>query len=388
VMDRFMRTMGLPGKAFVPMIVGFGCNVPAIMATRTLENPRDRILTILMNPFMSCGARLPVYALFGAAFFPVGGQNLVFGLYLIGISMAVLTGLIMKHTILPVESSHFVMELPRYHLPTLKSVLLHTWDRLKSFLLRAGKIIVPMVMIINLMSAIGTDGSFDNENTSDSVLSQVGRALTPAFAPLGITEENWPATVGVFTGVMAKEVVVGTLDTIYGQLARTDDMTSDPAARVSTDDYRLWDGIRAAFSTIPTNLAGILGNLVDPLGLDIGDVSDVERAASEQAVDLGTFGAMAARFDGKAGAFAYLLFILMYFPCVAATATIYRETSLGWAAFVGAWTTGLGYSTATIFYQIATFSEHPITSTAWVSGIVGLFCFTVFGLHWWEKSRQ
>ena len=396
VMDRLMRTLGLPGKAFVPMIVGFGCNVPAIMATRTLENPRDRILTIMMNPFMSCGARLPVYALFGAAFFPVGGQNLVFGLYLIGIIMAVLTGTVMKHTILPVESSHFVMELPRYHLPTPKNVLLHTWDRLKSFLLRAGKIIVPMVMIINLMNAIGTDGSFDNQNTGDSVLSAVGRALTPAFAPLGITEDNWPATVGVFTGIMAKEVVVGTLDTIYGQLAKADKIAGEMAgaggepARAGELPEKpkpndVWDtvlaDISAAWATVPENLAGIAKNLTDPLGIDIGDISDAERAASEQAVALGTFGAMAARFDGKAGAFAYLLFILMYFPCVAATATIYRETSLGWAAFVAAWTTGLGYSTAAIFYQSATFSAHPVTSAAWIAGISFLFGLTVFGLY-------
>ncbi|VAW50134.1 Ferrous iron transport protein B, partial [hydrothermal vent metagenome] len=120
VMDRFMRSIGLPGKAFVPLIVGFGCNVPAVMATRTLENERERKLTILMNPFMSCGARLPVYALFVAAFFPTNGQNLVFALYLIGISVAVLTGLLMKKTILSGESSGFMMELPPYHMPTLK----------------------------------------------------------------------------------------------------------------------------------------------------------------------------------------------------------------------------------------------------------------------------
>jgi ferrous iron transport protein B len=118
VMARFMRFVGLPGKSFVPMLVGFGCNVPAIMATRTLENPRDRLMTIIMNPFMSCGARLPVYALFAAAFFPLGGQNVVFGLYLIGIAMAVFTGLVLKNTLFKGEASPFIMELPPYHLPT------------------------------------------------------------------------------------------------------------------------------------------------------------------------------------------------------------------------------------------------------------------------------
>jgi len=385
VMDRFMRTIGLPGKSFVPMIVGFGCNVPAIMATRTLENHRDRAMTILMNPFMSCGARLPIYALFGAAFFPAGGQNLVFGLYLIGIAMAILTGLAMKHTILPVEKSHLVMELPRYHLPAFRSVLLHTWDRLKNFLFRAGKIIIPMVVIINFTNTIGTDGTFGNENSDNSVLSEMGRALTPAFAPMGITEENWPATVGIFTGVMAKEVVVGTLDAIYGQLARGDEAKIDPSQQTMPKDFQLWDGIAAAFATIPKNLTAILEMFTDPLGIGIGDISELERAASRQEVAVGTFGAMVARFDGKAGAFAYLLFILMYFPCVASTAAIYKETGLRWAIFVAAWTTGLGYSTATVFYQTATFSAHPEASTAWLLGITCLFGFTLFGLRQWGK---
>ncbi|NOQ77673.1 MAG: ferrous iron transport protein B, partial [Methylococcaceae bacterium] len=164
VMDRFMLMIGLPGKSFVPMIVGFGCNVPAIMATRTLDNQRDRILTNLMNPFMSCGARLPVYALFAAAFFPVGGQNLVFGLYLLGIVVAVLTGLIMRHTLFKGEATPFIMELPTYHMPTIKGVYIKTWDRLKSFIFNAGKVIVPMVLVLNFLNALGTDGSFGQEN--------------------------------------------------------------------------------------------------------------------------------------------------------------------------------------------------------------------------------
>nr|VFK51116.1 MAG: ferrous iron transport protein B [Candidatus Kentron sp. TUN]VFK52539.1 MAG: ferrous iron transport protein B [Candidatus Kentron sp. TUN]VFK52859.1 MAG: ferrous iron transport protein B [Candidatus Kentron sp. TUN] len=387
VMDRFMQAIGLPGKSFVPMIVGFGCNVPAIMSTRTLENHRDRVLTILMNPFMSCGARLPVYALFGAAFFPVGGQNLVFGLYLIGIAMAVLTGIVMKYTILPVEKSHLVMELPRYHLPSLRSVFLHTWDRLKTFLLRAGKIIIPIVIIINFANAIGTDGSLGNENTDNSVLSQVGRTLTPAFAPLGITEENWPATVGVFAGIMAKEVVVGTLDAIYSQLAQVDEAKDVSLKQTDPEDFQLWNGILMAFFTIPENLAGLLESVTDPLGISVGDISEFDQAASEQEVAVGTFGAMVARFDGQAGAFAYLLFILMYFPCIASTAAIYKETSLGWAVFVAAWTTGLGYSSATVFYQMATFSAHPMASVSWLLGITGFFGFAVFGLHRWGKLR-
>ncbi|NOQ16675.1 MAG: ferrous iron transport protein B, partial [Methyloprofundus sp.] len=163
VVDRFMRMIGLPGKSFVPMIVGFGCNVPAIMATRTLESRRDRILTNIMNPFMSCGARLPVYALFAAAFFPVGGQNIVFSLYIIGIVVAVLTGLIMRHTVFKGTGTPFVMELPNYHLPTFQSIVIRTWDRLKSFLVNAGKVIVPMVLVLNFLNSLGVDGSFGKE---------------------------------------------------------------------------------------------------------------------------------------------------------------------------------------------------------------------------------
>jgi ferrous iron transport protein B len=376
VMDRFMRFIGLPGKSFVPMIVGFGCNVPAIMATRTLENQRDRILTIMMNPFMSCGARLPVYALFAAAFFPVGGQNLVFGLYLFGIAVAVMTGLIMKNTLLKGEASPFIMELPPYHLPTVQGILLRSWERLKNFIFRAGKVIVPMVIVINFLNSWGVDGSFGNEDTDQSVLSEIGRTITPAFEPMGLTEENWPATVGIFTGILAKEVVVGALDAIYSTLA-----AQDAGIEAEEEAFSFWGGIGDAFATIPANLGDVTNTILDPLGINIGDVSNVETAAEEQEVSTGTFGAMVARFDGQIGAFAYLLFILLYFPCVAATAAIYRETNMAWTIFVAAWTTGLAYMFATVFYQLGTFAQHPMASIAWTVGLLSLFAISVFGLY-------
>jgi ferrous iron transport protein B len=383
VMDRFMRFIGLPGKSFVPMIVGFGCNVPAIMATRTLENQRDRFLTILMNPFMSCGARLPVYALFAAAFFPVGGQNLVFGLYLIGIAVAIFTGLIMKNTLLQGDASPFIMELPPYHLPTIQSVFLRSWDRLKSFIFRAGQVIVPMVMVLTFLNSWGTDGSFGNENSNQSVLSEIGRAITPVFEPMGIHEENWPATVGIFTGVMAKEAVVGTLDAIYTQLGE-----AEMGIEAEEQAFSLWGGIVEALATIPANLAEIGNQLLDPLGLNIGDVSDTAAAAEEQEVNMGTFGAMMTRFDGKIGAFAYLLFILLYFPCAAATAAIYRETNMRWTIFVASWTTGLAYLFATVFYQLATFSQHPISSVVWTSGLLFLLALTILALYIYGGYEQ
>ena len=378
VMDRFMRMIGLPGKSFVPMIVGFGCNVPAIMATRTLENKRDRILTNLMNPFMSCGARLPVYALFAAAFFPVGGQNLVFALYLLGIAVAVLTGLIMRQTLFIGESAPFIMELPAYHLPTFRGVFIRTWDRLKSFLINAGKVIIPMVLVLNFLNALGTDGSFGQENSDKSVLSEIGRGLTPLFKPMGIEKENWPATVGIFTGILAKEAVVGTLDALYSKLSK--------GAVIDEEiKFNLKEALLAAYLTVPANLSVIADNLLDPLGLNIGTVSDMASAASEQKVKADTFSAMQHSFDGKVGAFAYLLFILLYAPCVAATAAIYRETNIGWTIFVVFWTTGIAYMTATIFYQAMTYSQHPYYSLVWISGLGCVFILVLILLWFTGK---
>ncbi len=378
VMDRFMSFIGLPGKAFVPMIVGFGCNVPAIMATRTLDNKKDRILTNLMNPFMSCGARLPVYALFAAAFFPISGQNIVFGLYLFGILVAVLTGLIMRHTLFKGDATPFIMELPAYHLPTLQGVITKTWDRLQAFIFNAGKVIVPMVLVLNFLNALGTDGSFGQENSNTSVLSAIGRSLTPAFKPMGITNDNWVATVGIFTGVLAKEAVVGTLDTLYSQM--------DSKLEVETEEFVLSTALITAFATVPENLLAVADNLLDPLGLNIGDVNTIDAAATDQAVNAGTFTVMQANFDGQAGAFAYLLFILLYAPCVAATAAIYRETNGAWTLFVLFWTTGLAYMTATIFYQVARYNLHPEYSLSWILGLIIGFIAVLLGLWIYGKN--
>lgn len=372
VMDRFMRMIGLPGKAFVPMLVGFGCNVPAIMATRTLENQRDRTLTIMMNPFMSCGARLPVYALFAAAFFPVGGQNLVFGLYLIGIGFAVVTGLVLKNTLLKGEITPFVMELPPYHMPTAKGVLLRAWDRLKAFMFRASKVLIPIIVILSFLNSMGTDGSFGNEDSDKSVLSAVGKSITPVFSPMGLAQENWPATVGIFTGIFAKEAVVGTLDAMYTQIGAAAAAEAG-AEEGETEGFDFWAGIGESFTTIPDNLMEVADTLLDPLGISVGDVSTVEGAAEELEVAVGTFGAMARLFDGKIGAFAYLLFILLYFPCVAAIAALYRETNLRWTMFAGAWTTGLAYMAAVMFYQIATFGRHPVSSLMWLAILGAIF---------------
>ena len=375
VMDHFMRKLGISGKAFVPLIVGFGCNVPGIMATRTLDNKRERIITVLMSPFMSCGARLAVYALFAAAFFPVGGQNIVFLLYLIGILFAIMTGLILRKTLLKGEAEDFFMELPNYQVPSIMSVLKNTWGKLKGFIMGAGKIIIIVVALINVANSLGTDMTFGNDNSEKSVLSATARVITPVFKPMGIEQDNWPATVGIITGLLAKEVVVGTLDALYSKI----DKPVGEAVEEEELPFSLSSSLATALQTIPDNLMGVADNLLDPLGFSVvADISDQEKAAEAQAVDISTFGAMHKRFDGKIGAFAYLLFILLYFPCVAATGAMYRETGTGWTLLGVSWSTGLAYATAVIFYQAATFAEHPMQSSLWIGVLLAILAITIY----------
>ncbi|MBF0145495.1 MAG: Fe(2+) transporter permease subunit FeoB [Magnetococcales bacterium] len=364
ILDRLLRFIGLPGKAFIPMMVGFGCNVPAIMGTRTLEHQRDRTLTIMMNPFMSCGARMPVYALFVAAFFPLGGQNVVFGLYLTGVMFAIFTGLTLRHTLLKGEPTPFVMELPLYHLPSLQTVMLHAWERLKGFITRAGRVLIPVIMALSFLNSLGTDGSFGNANTDKSVLSVVGRKITPVFDPMGIQEDNWPATVGLFIGVFAKEAVVGTLDAMYGQMSGR---SGDAGGRAGFDPMARFG---EAVTSITDKAGELGGRVLDPLGLAVQRYDSLEEAASAAKVSQGTFGAMAQLFDGRVGAIAYMLFVLLYFPCVAATSAIFQETGWRWTLFAGVWTTGLAWSAATVFYQLGTFARHPAISLAWAGVLV------------------
>lgn len=312
------------------------------------------------------------------------GQNVVFGLYLIGVAAAVFTGLVLKHTLLRGTSSAFVMELPPYHVPYPRSVLLRTWDRLKSFTFDAGKIIVLMVMVLSVLGSVGTDGSFGNEDSERSVLSAASQAATPVFEPMGVDRENWPAVVGVVTGIFAKEAVVGSLDSLYGELARGD---AAAGAGADEEEFAFWGSVGEAFASVPANLAGLAGTLLDPLGVSVGEVGNVQAAAGEQGVATGTFGEMAQRFDGAVGAFAYLLFVLMYFPCAAATGAIYRETNLRWTLFAAAWTTGLAYWSAVLFYQAATFARDPASSAAWVAGLLVALVLVVAGMRFLGGRR-
>lgn len=360
VVDRFMRAIGLPGKSFVPMIVGFGCNVPAIMGCRTLENKRDRILTILMTPFMSCGARLAIFAVFTAAFFKTGGAGVVFVLYLIGIAMAILTGLLLRKTLLAGKPSPLVLELPPYHFPKVKNLFKQAWHRLKVFLLKAGKIIVPVCILISALNAVDLHGHLVTEkNKTQSVLSVVGQAITPAFKPIGIQQENWPATLGLVTGMLAKEVVVGTLNTLYTDVGHL---------HAKHQKFRLLAGLKAAAMTVPENLRGLGQALKNPI---------LASEARTAPITNGVYGQMAQRFGSKAAAFAYLLFILLYVPCVSTVAVMAKELNRGWAAFSVAWTTAMAYGVSTVFYQAVTFRQHPVSSVVWIGGVTLIFFATI-----------
>lgn len=385
VMDRLMRALGLPGKAFVPLLVGFGCNVPAIMATRTMDRASDRIITVMMTPFMSCGARLPVYVLFATAFWPTNGQNLVFGLYLIGIAAAILTGYLLKRTALPGAAGAFVMEMPPYHIPTLKGVMIRTWDRVRTFMFRAGKVIVVIVACLAFLNSMGTDGTFGNEDSEKSVLSEIGKTIVPVFEPMGIQEENWPAAVGVFTGIFAKEAVVGTLNSLYDTLSV--DQAQEAAAAAAEEpegesSFSLSDTFSEAVGTIGENFAGLAGAFSDPLGISVGDLSDEAAAAEEQGVSLGTIDTIKTLFGSTSGVFAYLLMVLLYVPCVAAVAAIYREVGTKWTIFACAWTLALGYSAATIFYRVANFAAAPVYSIVCI--VIALAI--LYGMYCWMKS--
>ena len=346
VADRFMRFLGLPGKAFVPMIVGFGCSVPALMGTRTLENKRERFLTLFLVPFMSCGARLPVYALFGAAFFGKAAGNLVFGIYMVGIVIALLYGLLLRKTLFVGKESTFIMELPPYHLPKFSNLFRHAWLRLREFIFRAGKIVLIMVTVLGFMGSIGTDGSFGNDNNEKSVLSLIGSTITPVFEPFGVEKDNWPASVALFTGIFAKEAIVGTLNSLYS--------IEDQAGVGEADDeegFSLKETAKDAFISIPENLAGVFGKLANPLGVKeaIEESEDVENDEVASAMK-----GMRAHFSlGKWQVFAYLLFILLYVPCLAALGTAFRELGRFYGTLMVVFQTVIGWSFSVLFFQLA-----------------------------------
>lgn len=350
VADRFMRKIGLPGSAFIPMIVGFGCTVPAIMAARTLNTKRDRFMTIFMAPFMSCGARLPVYALFCAALFGAYSGLAVFLIYLSGLFMAILTGYFLKNTLFKGTPSHFVMDLPLYHTPQASAVFKSAWLRMRNFIKRAGTIVVAAVFVLSLLNSIGFENgevSFGNEDSQASILAYAGKSIGPIFEPMGISKENWPASVALFTGLFAKEAIVGTINSLYATMEQN---TAEEAIEEKTGGLDVGGAITKAFATVGDGFVGIISSF-DILG--IGIISEDSEAISKQiGADTAIYKKIASYFTIYS-AFAYLLFVLMYFPCLAVIGAARQEMGGFYAGVMAVYSTMLAWAVATLFYQIA-----------------------------------
>jgi len=283
VTDRLMHTIGLHGRSFIPMIMGFGCSVPAVMACRTIENHKDRLATILITPFMSCGARLPIYVLLAGAFFTANQGLVVFSMYLIGIIVAIITALVLRKGVLKGPSGHFVMELPPYRLPTISGLLMHTWERGREFLIRAGTIIFSVVVLVWLLSSLPWGVEYAS---AESVIGRIGSFIAPVFAPAGFGQ--WQAAVSLIFGFLAKEVVVGTMGAIF-----------------AVEE-------------------GVLGGAI--------------------ATQLGWTPLIA---------FAFMVFCLLYVPCVATLRVIRGETnSWKWAGVAVLYTTVVAWIAATLIFQI------------------------------------
>ena len=308
VADRFMRFLGLPGRAFVPMMVGFGCGVPGIMGSRVLESKRERFLTIFLVPFMSCGARLPVYALFAAAFFGKMAGTVVFLLYLAGVLFAVAYGLFLKKSLFQGQASNFVMELPPYHLPKFKSLMIHCWQRLRDYIWRAGKVITLAVAILGFLNSFGivekaadenapadepagfefTAGNGDSEN---SLLSTIGKAITPVFEPFGVEKENWPASVSLFTGLLAKEAVIGTMNSLYSMAGENaeapaeEPKAEEPAAETPAAEAPAPEQVAAADSAnADSAVAAADTNKAAEPAAELAAVAAADSAATDSAV--------------------------------------------------------------------------------------------------------
>lgn len=378
-MDRLMRRMGLPGNALVPMVIGFGCNVPAIMGSRIIEDPRGRILTVLMQPFMSCSARLTIYMAFAVVFFRENGGQVVFLLYLIGILVAFFTAWLLSKTALTGHPQAFAMELPNYRLPSFRSVLIQSWHRLKIFMFRVGRVIAVIGLVLFILPGIGwQNGKITTTDIDHSLLAQGSRAIVPIFEPMGIKSDNWPAVSGLIAGAAAKEIVIGTMNGIY-QRQNADDMLE------VYRDPDIWGELKDALATIPENAKTFAATITDPLG--ISDIRSDEDALQASGASSATLTALAAGFTSLS-AFAYLVFVLLYMPCASTMGALRREVGWGWMIFSGIYGIAAGWAGATLIYQIGTYAEHPSQSLMWVSIIGICFVLLIAGLYYFGKSQK
>lgn len=352
VMDRFMQKLGLHGKSFLPMLVGFGCNVPAIYATRTLENPIDRQITGFLTVFMSCGARLPIYVIFGSAFFGASSGNLVFAMYAIGILVAVLTSLLLTRVVFknrPVPL--FVMELPPYRLPNLRNVLLPMWERIRAFLRQAGTVILAASIFIWLLLAVpapGMPGSFNAVTLENSLFGALSRIITPIFAPAGF--DNWGASGALVTGFVAKEAVISTLSQLY--LDETPRPAAETAAPPSlAEDLRFVVASFAEATVLTLQEAiNILPRTVNLLpGVEIPPVQFIPTVAEGE--DTSALQVALRHAFTPLAAVAFNIFVLLYIPCMATTAAMRQEFGTRWTLYQMGYSLGVAWLAATLVYQ-------------------------------------
>lgn len=320
VMDRLMNKLGLHGKSFLPMVVGFGCTVPALYATRTLDSEKDRILTALLVPFMSCGARLPVYVLFATIFFPRYTGVVILGLYLLGVVVAVSLGLLLKNTLFKEkEMSTFVMELPAYRTPNLKNIWFYVWKRTSAFLHNAWTIILGMSVLIWLLMAIPLKGgSFAHTPLNDSAFAGVSRALSPAFAPMGF--DSWEAGGALLTGIVAKEVVISTMGQVY-HVVTAEEESAEPAHFINDC---LAIGREFVIATLNT-----LKSIPLIVGINLFDSVEETEPTALAATVRANF-AQTSHGHGSAAALAFMVFVLLYTPCAATIAVERKELGLKW----------------------------------------------------------
>ena len=330
VMDRFMRVVGLHGKSFIPMILGFGCAVPAIYATRTIASWRDRALTALLVPLMSCSARLPVYVVFGLAFFGSRAGTVIWAMYALGILVAMLAGMVFTRTILkPDVSSAFVLELPPYRQPSMKSVSIHMWENTREFVRKAGTTIlsasVVMWLLLNLPWGVS--------DRRESYFGKVSGVIAPIFTPLGFG--NWETSGALVSGFMAKEIVVSTMSQIYlgGEEAAVEEPTT------LGEDL---SGIGLGFVDATVRSGKILVSIIPGVDLINEDTQSEDTALSL---------ALREHFTPLSAA-SLLVFVLLYVPCVATLGAIKQEFGTSWAWISAVYQTAVAWIAAMLVYQV------------------------------------
>ena len=331
VMDRLMHSIGLHGKSFIPMLLGFGCNVPAIYATRVLESERDKKLTAFLIPLMSCGARLPVYVVFIGAFFAKNSGTALWSMYVLGIVIAILLGLLLKATMFKKEAPVFIMELPPYRMPTGRDLMIHTWQKTRHFVMKAGTVILAMSVIVWFLLNI----PWGVQNKKDSIMGRMGQAAAPVLEPAGFG--NWQAASSLMAGVMAKEIVVGTMAEIYAP--QKEEKKADPSF---TDDLKgIGTSFIAAVKEAGSNVFG---------GLGIKSMSSTE-SPEEKAQHTPLRHALLGAFT-PLQAYAFMAFVLLYWPCLI-TAVAMRQEFGSWKIYGQAVLihSTLAWTVAVLIYQ-------------------------------------